>query len=750
MNNSKRFSIIAVIVIVLIACVATPLSLSRSTAAANSDNDPLIVVSLGDSYSSGEGVEPFYNQNEPVNFKIYDVYGDWIAHRSEKSWPGKISFFYHNKLIKLSDYHTNDVNSNADIRWYFRASSGATTESILGPQLKKVRGYKDPEWNTVIDDDVWLPTQLRILDDINKVMGKGSIDYVTITIGGNDVEFSGILESCILNDTFIDFGWLTGKDQLQDKLQELLGNVSEIEQRLVHTYMAIEDEAGKQAAITVAGYPKLVRGTNNIINPLEAELINMSVTYFNSIIKRVVEEKCHDKMGMNIYYVDVETAFDGHEAYLTSFTGLKGDWINPLILRKDQDINQTSFASAYSFHPNDMGTSVYAECVSKKIQEIENKKEANKTPSPSPTATQEPTSLPTATTAPTSTPTPTTTPPPTPTPTFAPTPTATTTHTPTPTPTPTSPYIREGDYVYFGSYPQSEVEDENLKNTLSNLAGSTSEWTSFDYYINGVASDFMVYKDISYNGQKYRGVYFTSYRPYYSTMSSSADYSKQDDNGYNTNTIYWFKFEPAKWRILSETDDDLFLFSDKVLDAQDFYHYPAGQTTGDYTNSYEKSYIRIWLSEVFYNTAFSEQEKGLIKDTVVDNSIDSSLASEYHPYEANDTVDRVFLLSYSEVHNSRYGFVHDTSANLCRVKYPTAYSLVQGVLTSGADDWWLSYTGGSPWWLRSPTDSYQGVQDCTVYAAAAVYFDGKTDGGGLTYITDYGVVPALHIYPHNN
>ena len=42
-----------------------------------------VIVSLGDSYSSGEGIEPFYGQEEEMEVKCQNP--DWLAHRSEKS-----------------------------------------------------------------------------------------------------------------------------------------------------------------------------------------------------------------------------------------------------------------------------------------------------------------------------------------------------------------------------------------------------------------------------------------------------------------------------------------------------------------------------------------------------------------------------------------------------------------------------------------------------------------------------------------
>lgn len=41
-------------------------AVSTTAASAQNVNDPVIVVSLGDSYSSGEGIEPFYGQDKPL------------------------------------------------------------------------------------------------------------------------------------------------------------------------------------------------------------------------------------------------------------------------------------------------------------------------------------------------------------------------------------------------------------------------------------------------------------------------------------------------------------------------------------------------------------------------------------------------------------------------------------------------------------------------------------------------------------
>ena len=50
------------------------------SASAKGTDGSTIVVSLGDSYSSGEGIPEFYGQNKKWEEKVYDE--DWLAHRS--------------------------------------------------------------------------------------------------------------------------------------------------------------------------------------------------------------------------------------------------------------------------------------------------------------------------------------------------------------------------------------------------------------------------------------------------------------------------------------------------------------------------------------------------------------------------------------------------------------------------------------------------------------------------------------------
>ena len=167
----------------------------------------------------------------------------------------------------------------------------------------------------------------------------------------------------------------------------------------------------------------------------------------------------------------------------------------------------------------------------------------------------------------------------------------------------TETYTRvDEDTIEFGMYPQTEVTDSALKTTLNSLAGTkptssnSYNWTSYGYYVNGSVSNYMWYVDVENDGEMYRGVYFTSYRPYYCVNSSSTGSTYQDDNGYTTSNIYWFKYEPISWTILNESEGTALILCDMIIDSQEYYPSTGSHTVNGatvYANNYEYSTIDV-------------------------------------------------------------------------------------------------------------------------------------------------------------
>jgi hypothetical protein len=296
-------------------------------------------------------------------------------------------------------------------------------------------------------------------------------------------------------------------------------------------------------------------------------------------------------------------------------------------------------------------------------------------------------------------------------------------------------FVTEGGVYTFGTYPQSKVTDATLLSTL-NAAGGTlptsansQAWSDYGYYIRGSVSSYMWYIDVANATDEYRGVYFTSYRPYEIEDFSWTEYSYQDNNGYTTSSVYWFKYEPITWRVLDVQSDKAFLMADLVLDSQDYHYSIYNRTIGGstvYANNYEHSHIRSWLNDTFYNTSFNAAEKARILTTTVDNSV-ASTGYSTNQYACANTSDKVFLLSYAEATSATYGLNTDASRQL----QPSAYAQSQGVYTSTSD-------GNSYWWLRSPNGGNDG------YDARGVSSDGNVDDYNVSS-TYYGVVPALWI-----
>ncbi|MCR5349687.1 MAG: DUF6273 domain-containing protein [Acholeplasmatales bacterium] len=288
--------------------------------------------------------------------------------------------------------------------------------------------------------------------------------------------------------------------------------------------------------------------------------------------------------------------------------------------------------------------------------------------------------------------------------------------------TTTSIYTREGNKIYFGTYPQTKVT-ATTENGLLSITFDSSTWTSYRYYISGSQSDFMYYKDVDIDNNgtyDYRGVYFTQYRSEYT--SSGGTY--QDDNGYSTNTIYWFSYDPIEWDILTESNGKALIIANLILDSQDYY--PSSSTSSfshnggtGYANNYELSAIRKFLNDNFYNMAFNDLQKALIETTTVDNSA-ASTGQSSNSYECNNTNDKMFLLSYKEA--TKY-----YTSTIARRAGGSDYAKCQGLWENGF----------SFWWLRSPYGNY---------AHEAYYVDDKGVVGRLNvFFTCVGVRPTCWI-----
>lgn len=291
--------------------------------------------------------------------------------------------------------------------------------------------------------------------------------------------------------------------------------------------------------------------------------------------------------------------------------------------------------------------------------------------------------------------------------------------------------IGSDDIILFGSYPQSEVEDAQL---LSSLNSIELQWKSYDYYCGTGkwndgkmhTADYMQYADVNLDGNKYRAVKFDSYRPYFTGFESTADGDTyQDNNGYECGKIYWFSYEPLKWRIVDEKSG--YAICDSIIDSQPFqnmifyngWEYFADYQYYDWSNYYVVSSIRNMLNNEFLVCAFTAEEKANLEYNYIDDL--------WAAFE-----DRVFLPSVNEVKDSQNGE---------RTATGTDYAKCQGLFVDG---------GNSYWYLRTPGDN--------CYTAVCVSADGSLYGHDFycnrypffTYFTGTGIRPAIKIKDLNS
>lgn len=325
-------------------------------------------------------------------------------------------------------------------------------------------------------------------------------------------------------------------------------------------------------------------------------------------------------------------------------------------------------------------------------------------------------------------------------------------------------YTRDGDYIYFGHWPQTCERDENVVAKLNEIAGTPPlprdktnpyNWESHE------GATYMWQKIVIYNGTKYLGVQMNDYRA--NGIYALGD--KITDNGYYKLNVYWFKYEPIKWRILTASSNSAFIMSDIALDFFSMqpdrkreirgdllasYNNSPGVPDGTYANNWEYSFIRSWLNETFYNEVFNELQKEIIKTTHLDNSARSSNPNDYPKYygyaenagknkyadQCNDTDDKIFLLSLRDVTTTAYGFNKDVLAeDPARNLQASDFAKFHGVSMGNTQKDYVT------WYTRSPSLAV-GNQGYTTFV---LYRDNKGVINSPDLVAEGGVVPALWI-----
>ncbi len=209
--------------------------------------------------------------------------------------------------------------------------------------------------------------------------------------------------------------------------------------------------------------------------------------------------------------------------------------------------------------------------------------------------------------------------------------------------------ITDWKYVYFGSYPQTEVTKSALATEIAGAAYDANH-------------------DAWVNGKKYRRV-----------QRSDANYDAYFGDG----EYRYFRWERIRWRVLKDDGNTLYMMADRALDCKDYHDEYVSVT-------WEESTLSKWLNQDFYETAFSKKEQNAVVLLPYVKDLEGQAQRNC----------RVGLLSAKEVTDPAYGFCEKSGVwSVSRWIQASDYAHAMGVYAYGD-----SYTGGNEncfWWLRT-------------------------------------------------
>ncbi len=319
-------------VICATAAVAAPVSIAQPT------GDPY--VALGDSYSSGEGLAPYLDGNaqDPAECdrSTASAYPDLVA--STLGLP-----FTTGDFLACSGATTQDLVSS-------HLAAGATPTPVLGPSTK----------------------------------------LVTLTIGGNDLNFVPTLEACVDGGFLLRLAGLLdhGCAYYEANFNGILGDLAASDSNnqpvdgvwgipwIIRTIHAL----APNATIAVGGYPRVfaltssacwtgsvaamlnVGGSPQIVNfpavfsPATITTFTLLTAEFNATIAGVVAQAART---MPVVFANVAPLFTGH-AISCSGAQTATSWIGSVTTALSNGQPQYNTPATSSFHPTTAGQLAYA------------------------------------------------------------------------------------------------------------------------------------------------------------------------------------------------------------------------------------------------------------------------------------------------------------------------------------------------------------------------------------------------------
>lgn len=301
--------------------------------------DQLDYLALGDSYSSGEGdlgkKEDGHTYYLP---RTNDLGGNGMpqetCHISSRSYPFFLRDNYSIELDKMQSIACSGAITK-DVRYTNKYLGQADRLKILGV-AERLRWQADALGEFV-------PGRIEQIRFVKKYKPKA----LTLTIGGNDVDFGAKVRICAeTSDTCKYVSNLESRAKLGYEIKNQFNN-------LINLYKEIH-KASPNTKIYVLGYPSFINPDemrscgfdDGHLKPDEKELIDESVKYMNMVI-----ENASKAAGVN--FIDIRESLSGGR-----ICDVGGEYVTGL-----QDINFEEARYGLTFHPNAQGHQKIAEKV---------------------------------------------------------------------------------------------------------------------------------------------------------------------------------------------------------------------------------------------------------------------------------------------------------------------------------------------------------------------------------------------------
>ena len=287
----------------------------------------LLIVSIGDSFASGEGnpVVPAnespdgaqwaYSPDPAMNLQNAD------AHRSTISGPAEFA-------LQLQEENPHEAVTFVSV-----ANSGATiSQGLLGPM------------QSVGNPSVQLPAEIA---EVKQIIGKRPINVLTLSVGGNDIGFVSDVEGLIENTATGSPSLAAIGSTVSSDLNALPGLYSKLNKAIKGLHAA---------KVLVTDYPNQTLNQNGVVSsipgPRGTTLISTSDAQFlsNTIAIPLNHAIAAAAKANHWTFVDILAAFSTH-GYSSTDT-----WIRQLDQSLEMEGNTDGF-----FHPNALGEQAIAQ-----------------------------------------------------------------------------------------------------------------------------------------------------------------------------------------------------------------------------------------------------------------------------------------------------------------------------------------------------------------------------------------------------